>query len=132
MPSRYEAMSYAMLEAAAAGKPLIMTDVGGARTVVEDGVNGRIVRNSDDPQELSDAMLEFGDEARARSFALAAFAREDRFRLETMAKETLALYGALCGIDADEIRRSEKDVCEGTTTPSRQATAAFRTRHNSA
>ena len=49
MPSRYEAMSYVMLEAAAAGLPMILTAVGGASTVLTHAENGFLVANSDNP-----------------------------------------------------------------------------------
>lgn len=43
LTSRYEGFPYAVLEAAARGLPIIMTNVGGASTMVEEGVNGFIV-----------------------------------------------------------------------------------------
>lgn len=95
MPSRYEAMSYVMLEAAAAGLPQILTDVGGASTVLEDGVNGYLVANTDDPALLAGAMTRMMESevyARLRSNAEL---RRGRHRLERMIDETEALYRAL-------------------------------------
>lgn len=92
MPSRYEAMSYAMLEAAAAAKPLVLTEVGGASTVLEDGVNGRLVGNSDDVSALAAAMLEFREPARAQHFAERAAARANRYDLDTMVDLTIRTY----------------------------------------
>ncbi|GMA61175.1 hypothetical protein GCM10025859_16150 [Alicyclobacillus fastidiosus] len=43
-PSSYEACSLAVLEAAASGLAMVVTDVGGANDVVEDGVSGYLVR----------------------------------------------------------------------------------------
>ncbi|MDK1489140.1 glycosyltransferase [Sinorhizobium sp. 7-81] len=57
MPSRYEAMSYVMLEAAAAGRPIIISDVGGAKTVINNGENGFIIPNSDDVSQLAKTMV---------------------------------------------------------------------------
>lgn len=95
MTSRYEAMSYVMLEAATAGKPMILTDVGGAANVLEDGVNGILVPNSDDTSQLSAAMLAFADEPLRQRFIANAKARSTRYGLEAMVTQTLAVYGEL-------------------------------------
>lgn len=48
-PSNYEACSLAVLEAAASGLAMVLTAVGGAEDIVEDGVSGYfITRDSDD------------------------------------------------------------------------------------
>ncbi len=43
MPSANEGLSLSILEAMAAGKPVIITDVGGARELVEDGKTGLLI-----------------------------------------------------------------------------------------
>jgi glycosyltransferase involved in cell wall biosynthesis len=95
VPSRYEAMSYAMLEAAAAGKPLILSDVGGASTVLKDGENGLLVANDDDPAPLAEAMLAFSRPGRLAPYAEAALARSRDYDLTRMIGETEALYRSL-------------------------------------
>ena len=95
LPSRYEAMSYVMLEAAAAGKPMILTDVGGASTVLKDGVNGLLVENEDDPARLADAMLRLAEPELLRCHTAAARARSRDYGLDRMISETEALYRAL-------------------------------------
>lgn len=97
MPSRYEAMSYVMLEAAAAGKPLILTKVGGASTVLKDGENGILVENDDDPKRLAGAMLHLADPDRLarHTAAAAARARSPDFGLDRMISETEAIYRGL-------------------------------------
>jgi glycosyltransferase involved in cell wall biosynthesis len=92
MPSRYEAMSYVMLEAAAAGLPMVLSDVGGASTVVESGINGLIVPNSDDPAELAEAMRTISSQERHQAMKTAAALRTNRFTLERMVQETEAVY----------------------------------------
>lgn len=92
MPSRYEAMSYVMLEAAAAAKPMILTEVGGASTVLADGSNGVLVANADDPRQLAAAMLRVSDPARLARYALGAAARKDDYGLVRMVLETEAIY----------------------------------------
>ncbi|MGV8939219.1 MAG: glycosyltransferase family 4 protein [Allorhizobium sp.] len=91
-PSRYEAMSYVMLEAAAAGKPMILSDVGGVSTVLDDGVNGIRVPNCDDPAALAEAMLAFADADRRQRFAAAAMQRCHGYQLDQMVEQTLQVY----------------------------------------
>ncbi|ENN85886.1 putative glucosylltransferase protein [Rhizobium freirei PRF 81] len=97
MPSRYEAMSYVMLEAAAAGKPLLLADVGGARTVLEHGKNGYIVPNSDDPKELALAMTRLADPKLLASLTAEARRRKDGYTLAGMADATEKIYYDMLG-----------------------------------
>ncbi len=109
MPSRYEAMSYVMLEAAAGGKPLLLTDVGGARTVIEPNRNGYIVANNDDPLELAMAMRRFADPKLLRNFTTEARRRKDDHTLSGMADATEEIYFELLGQRAPApLRRPEK------------------------
>ncbi|MDB5554906.1 MAG: glycosyl transferase [Rhizobium sp.] len=92
MPSRYEAMSYVMLEGAAAGLPMVLTDVGGASTVVEHGINGFIVPNDDNPHELAEAMRTLATAESYDAMKHAAEARANRYSLDVMARQTEAVY----------------------------------------
>ncbi len=95
MPSRYEAMSYVMLEGAAAGKPIIATDIGGARTVIENGRNGFIVPNTDDVSELAKTMVAAAAPDAFCSLAAAADRLKARFTLDAMLDRTEMLYWKL-------------------------------------
>ncbi len=55
LPSRREAFGMVLLEAMAAGKPVVATRVDGIPELVSDGENGLLV-NPDDPQALADAI----------------------------------------------------------------------------
>ena len=94
----FEAMSYVMLEAAAAGLPMVLSDVGGASTVVDHGINGLIVPNSDDPTELAEAMLSLSSAERYLAMRSAAILRNSRFSLDQMVRETEAVYRKSTGI----------------------------------
>ncbi|MBD9622615.1 glycosyltransferase family 4 protein [Ensifer sp. ENS06] len=92
MPSRYEAMSYVMLEGAAAGKAIIATDIGGARTVIEDGRNGYILPNSDDTSALAKTMIQAAEPETFKALSASAENLKDRFTLAVMLDSTEALY----------------------------------------
>ncbi len=92
MPSRYEAMSYVMLEAAAAGKPMISTDVGGASTVIDHDRNGLIVANDGDSAKLANAMVQCADPDRYRAMRAAAQEKMASFSAESMIDKTEAVY----------------------------------------
>ncbi len=47
LPSMYEGVPTALLEAAACGRPLVATDISGCRAIVNDGVNGFLVPLND-------------------------------------------------------------------------------------
>jgi glycosyltransferase involved in cell wall biosynthesis len=73
LSSRTEGYSMALLEAAAAGLPLVATDVGGNREIVADGVNGRLVPHGD-PVALAAALAEHAEGAVAAARGAAALA----------------------------------------------------------
>lgn len=95
MPSRYEAMSYVMLEAAAAGRPIISTAVGGATTAVEEGATGIIVPNDGDATKLAAAMVTLAEPAKYHTFRAAADHARARFALDVMIDKTEAVYKML-------------------------------------
>ena len=92
MPSRYEAMSYVMLEAAAAGRPIVTTAIGGATTAVEDGVTGIIVPNDGDATRLASAMVTLAEPAAYPAFRAAAEHARARFAIDVMIDKTEAVY----------------------------------------
>lgn len=126
MPSRYEAMSYVMLEAAAAGKPLLLADVGGARTVLESGKNGYIVPNNDDPRELAAAMRRFADPKLLAGFAAEARRRKDGYTLAGMADATEKIYYDLLGYPAPApLERPENATLRNIAEGRAKSAAAF-------
>ena len=94
-PSRFEGLCLAVLEAQAAGVPVVATPVGGIRETVIDGETGFLVPVGD-ARALADRILqvlEHPDDA--RRVAAAARRRVQRFSEERMVAETLALYDEL-------------------------------------
>lgn len=70
LPSFYEGMPLSIMEAWAAGKPVVATDVLGIRELVQDGVNGLLVA-SDDPTALSEGLKRVIDDDGFRSLIAA-------------------------------------------------------------
>ena len=92
-PSEYEGLCVAVLEAQAAGVPVVATPVGGLRETVVDGETGLVVPVGD-AQALGAAIRRLLDD-RALGERLAAEAQRRvraRYTLRRMIDETLALY----------------------------------------
>ena len=97
LPSYYrEGIPRSLLEAAASGRPVVTTDMPGCREIVEDGVNGILIRPRD-AVALADAL-----EKLIRSSALrATMGRAGRERVlehfteRQVVAQTLAVYRAL-------------------------------------
>ena len=93
MSSREEGIPNALLEAMAAGRPAVVTDVGGNREVLEDGDTGWIVPPAA-PVPLADALdeaLSRPDEARRRGDRARQVTLEQR-SIETMVRRHEAFY----------------------------------------
>ena len=96
LPSRSEGFSNAIVEAMAAGLPVIASDVGGNTEAVIDDTTGRIVP-PEDVGALASAMLEMlGNPDRARAMGNAGRRRvEQHFTTEAMMKQLTAAYQGL-------------------------------------
>jgi len=93
LPSLWEGLPYALLEAMAVGKPVVATDVPGTRDVVQNERNGLLVPPGN-PAALAAAIERLlNDEALRRRLGRAAMSSvRDRFRLDRMIAEMDALY----------------------------------------
>ena len=98
LPSYREGLPKALAEAAAAGRPIVATDVPGCRDVVEHGVNGLLVP----PREvaaLSAALAMLAASSRLRESMGDAGRRlaEQQFDVNAIVRRTLAVYEELTG-----------------------------------
>ena len=96
LPSLAEALPTALMEAAAAGRPVVATRVGGVPEVVDDGRSGILVPPRD-PDALAEALAALlADPARARACGDHGrrLARQ-RFGIERQVERTLALWRGL-------------------------------------
>lgn len=96
LPSRWESGPYVVLEAMAAGKPIVSTRVGGIPEILEEGRCGELV-NRDDVEGLARAVVGLlQDGARAAELTAAAAARvRESYRLSDTVSRTAAVYDEL-------------------------------------
>jgi glycosyltransferase involved in cell wall biosynthesis len=93
LPSEAEALPTVLMEAAASGRAVIATRVGGTAEVVDHGRTGLLVPPND-PPALARAVLELvlDDERRSTLETAAIATARERFDLERQVVETLALW----------------------------------------
>lgn len=97
LPSRWEGMPYIVLEAMAAGRPVVATPVDGARALLADGRAGRLCR-SDAPPDLAQGLADVLrlDAPTRATLGKAGQARvRAEFTLEHMVDGLLSVYREL-------------------------------------
>jgi glycosyltransferase involved in cell wall biosynthesis len=95
MTSRYEAMSYVMLEALAAHLPLVTTAVAGAGETVVQGENGVIVPSFEAPAIAAEVSRLVADPALLRQMSARAAERDRAINGDQMVIQTERLYRML-------------------------------------
>jgi sugar transferase (PEP-CTERM/EpsH1 system associated) len=98
LPSFYEGISIALLEAMAAGLPVIATRVGGNPEVIMNGINGYLVE-SEDVEGLSNVLINLaGDVVRREEMGRAARAHvTDKFDLKKTIRNYEKIYMEIMG-----------------------------------
>jgi UDP-glucose:(heptosyl)LPS alpha-1,3-glucosyltransferase len=82
LPTWYDSFAFTVLEALAAGKPVITTDGAGASELMEPGVHGAVLPAACGAAGLAQAMLAWAEPGRARAAAAAARVRAEEFSFE--------------------------------------------------
>jgi glycosyltransferase involved in cell wall biosynthesis len=93
LPSHDEGLPLVVLEAMAAGRPVVATPVGGTPELVVDGETGLLVPAGDAHALAAALDTLLADGARAAALGAAGRRRfEERFTLDTMTRRLLAIY----------------------------------------
>jgi len=93
LPSIYEGLPFALLEAMALGLPIVATDIIGVRDVVKPEETGWLITPQDPEALAAQIAYAWAEQAEARRRARAAQQLvETRFSVEHMVQQHLALY----------------------------------------
>lgn len=105
-PSHHEGLPYALLEAAASGRPIVASDTGGINEIVVHGATGTLIKQADlddDPTALGGAIATLlADPKLANQFGSAGRSRvEQFFSVESCARSYDHLYRAVTAAPVD-------------------------------
>jgi glycosyltransferase involved in cell wall biosynthesis len=115
LSSTAEGFSNAILEYMAAARPVVATDVGGAREAVHDGVNGYIVPVGDDRTMAARIIALLRNPACARAMGQHGQGIiKEKFSCETQLRRTEELYDKLLGVPFHALRDVPRESAEVT------------------
>lgn len=97
-----ESFGIVLLEAMAAGAPVIASDIPGYRDVVTDGVTGLLVRKGSSKVLTGAVMSIAGDREMGRRLAAAAWEEVGRYDWSSVTERILAVYRRALGIEAPD------------------------------
>lgn len=100
LPSRYEPFGLVFLEAMSCGIPVVVSDAGGWRETVEDGLTGFIVKSNDTKalQHAMDKMIEIGAEKRREMGQFAKDIIQKQYSPQLIAQKMVDVYNSLINI----------------------------------
>jgi glycosyltransferase involved in cell wall biosynthesis len=108
LTSRNEGTPVALIEAGAAGKPVVATSVGGVPDVVRDGMTG-LLAPAADPVALATQIVMLLDDS-SRADAMGRAGREwvrDRYSVQRLVADTASLYRELLARKGSTMRGEE-------------------------
>ena len=92
LPSLNEGMSNAMLEALASGLPILATETGGTEELVENGINGFVIKMKDSKDLAEKIEMILKDEVLRNSMGKASRRKAETMSWENVAQEYFELY----------------------------------------
>jgi glycosyltransferase involved in cell wall biosynthesis len=98
LPSLFEALPFSVLEAMACGKPVVATDVGGVREIIQDGKSGFLIQRGD-TEALVECIQKLADDRGLRE-RLGRDARElvvKEYSERQMLEKTMDVYRDVIG-----------------------------------
>ncbi|WP_338059609.1 glycosyltransferase family 4 protein [Streptomyces nanshensis] len=115
LPSRWEGMALTPLEAMACGRPVVLTDVGGARECLPPGQQEACLVPPDDPEALAEAIGRLLGDPQHREFLGEAARKHVRaeFDLRRTAASVLRLYGDVLGMQGPDGTGSGRSAVSG-------------------
>jgi glycosyltransferase involved in cell wall biosynthesis len=102
LPSRNEGMGRVVVEAMAAGKPVIASRVGGVPDLIEDGVNGYLFTSEDSDQLASRIAHLIQNPGKAKAMGREGQQRSKAYSTEAMVEKIDALYRKLISEKIDK------------------------------
>jgi glycosyltransferase involved in cell wall biosynthesis len=92
LPSLYEGFGIVILEAMAAGLPVISTNVGGPPDIIKDGVNGYLV-GTKNSEQIADSVIRLLDDDRLREkMSESNITEVKKYGWESVAKQVESLF----------------------------------------
>lgn len=109
--SKSETQGMVLTEAMAARTPVIALDASGAREVVKDGKNGRLLPGTASPRTFAEAIGEFfQDPIRQKAWCKEALKTAQRFSRQTTAEKLLHFYESVTGAGVWEKAKDNNEL----------------------
>ncbi len=108
--SKTETQGMVLVEAMAAGTPVVALEASGVRDILEDGKQGRILANEDE-KEFARALswIYNLDSKRRKKIKENALVRANEFSMETCAEKALDVYRSVCE-KVDEVEKKDQSL----------------------
>ncbi len=108
LPSRYEGLGLALLEAMSAGLPVIASDTDGPKELVEDGVNGLLFESGNAEHLFQKIRFVYENPDQADRMRMVALERVQKFDIQSMKRQYYHLYESILPVSKRRSARQEK------------------------